>query len=129
MSNEPLLKGLNVVEMATWRFGPMSAGVLGELGADVIKLEPHEGDPMRGLIHRVRDDGDWVFEIANRQSLQRPRAWRALRDHPRGAWLPLGPDWPAQSARRHSLTVPERFRYNRSSSVSRTLCSGRETRR
>lgn len=63
---EPLLKGLNVVEMSTWLFGPMSACVLGELGADVIKIEPHEGDPMRGLIHRVRDHVDWVFEIANR---------------------------------------------------------------
>lgn len=63
---EPLLNGLNVVEMSTWLFGPMSACVLGELGADVIKIEPHEGDPMRGLIHRVRDHVDWVFEIANR---------------------------------------------------------------
>ena len=63
---EPLLKGLKVVEMATWLFAPMSACILGELGADVIKIEPHEGDPMRGLIHRVRDHVDWVFEIANR---------------------------------------------------------------
>ena len=63
---EPLLKGLKVVEMATWLFAPMSACVLGELGAEVIKIEPHEGDPMRGLIHRVRDHVDWVFEIANR---------------------------------------------------------------
>ena len=62
----PLLQGLKVVEMATWLFGPMSACMLGELGADVIKIEPHEGDPMRGLIHRVRDDVDWVFELANR---------------------------------------------------------------
>ena len=62
----PLLAGLRVVEMATWLFGPMSACVLGELGADVVKVEPHEGDPMRGLIHRVRDDVDWVFELANR---------------------------------------------------------------
>ncbi len=62
----PLLQGLKVVEIATWLFGPMSACMLGELGADVIKIEPHEGDPMRGLIHRVRDDVDWVFELANR---------------------------------------------------------------
>ncbi len=62
----PLLTGLRVVEMATWLFGPMSACVLGELGADVVKVEPHDGDPMRGLIHRVRDDVDWVFELANR---------------------------------------------------------------
>ena len=63
---QPLLKGLKVVEMATWLFGPMSACVLGELGADVVKVEPHEGDPMRGLIHRLHDGVDWVFEIPNR---------------------------------------------------------------
>jgi crotonobetainyl-CoA:carnitine CoA-transferase CaiB-like acyl-CoA transferase len=63
---EPLLRGLKVVEMATWLFGPMSACVLGELGADVIKIEPHEGDPMRGLIPRVQGDVDWIWELANR---------------------------------------------------------------
>ena len=30
---EPLLKGLKVVEMATWLFAPMSACLLGELDA------------------------------------------------------------------------------------------------
>ena len=63
---EPLLKGLKVVEMATWLFAPMSACLLGELGADVIKVEAHGGDPMRGLVHRVRDHVDWVYELANR---------------------------------------------------------------
>ncbi|MCY3568119.1 MAG: CoA transferase [Chloroflexi bacterium] len=65
-TEKPLLQGLKVVEMATWLFGPMSACVLGEMGADVVKVEPHEGDPMRGLIHRLHDGVDWVFEIANR---------------------------------------------------------------
>ena len=52
--------------MATWLFAPMSACLLGELGADVIKVEAHGGDPMRGLVHRVRDHVDWVYELANR---------------------------------------------------------------
>ena len=63
---KPLLRGLKVVEMATWLFAPMSACLLGELGADVIKVEAHGGDPMRGLVHRVRDHVDWVYELANR---------------------------------------------------------------
>ena len=63
---EPLLRGLRVVEMATWIFAPMSACVLGELGADVIKVEAHEGDPMRGLVPRVQGEIDWVWELANR---------------------------------------------------------------
>ena len=58
----PLLRGLRVVEMATWIFAPMSACVLGELGADVIKVEAHEGDPMRGLVPRVQGEIDWVWE-------------------------------------------------------------------
>lgn len=62
----PLLRGLKVVEMATWLFGPMSACVLGELGADVIKVEAHSGDPMRGLIPRVQGRVDWIWELANR---------------------------------------------------------------
>ena len=65
-ADPPLLHGLKVVELATWLFGPMCACVLGELGADVVKVEPHAGDPMRGLVHRVRGDVDWVFELANR---------------------------------------------------------------
>ena len=63
---EPLLQGVNVVEMATWIFAPMAACVLGELGANVIKVEPHAGDPMRGLIPRVRGHVDWIWELANR---------------------------------------------------------------
>ncbi len=81
----PLLGGLRVVEMATWLFGPMSACVLGGIGADVVKVEPLDGDPMRGLIHRVRGDVDWVFEIANRNKrsvaldARRPEGSAALR--------------------------------------------------
>ena len=63
---QPLLRGIKVVEMATWIFAPMAACVLGELGADVIKVEPHDGDPMRGLVPRVRGDVDWIWELANR---------------------------------------------------------------
>ena len=62
----PLLHGIKVVEMATWIFAPMAACVLGELGADVVKVEPHGGDPMRGLIPRVRGHVDWIWELANR---------------------------------------------------------------
>ena len=63
---QPLLRGIKVVEVATWIFAPMAACVLGELGADVIKVEPHDGDPMRGLVPRVRGDVDWIWELANR---------------------------------------------------------------
>lgn len=65
-SDRALLEGLKVVELATWIFAPLSACVLGELGADVIKVEAPSGDPMRGLVPRVQGEVDWVWELANR---------------------------------------------------------------
>ena len=42
-----LLQGVTVLELATWIATPMSAALLAELGARVIKIEPLDGDPMR----------------------------------------------------------------------------------
>jgi crotonobetainyl-CoA:carnitine CoA-transferase CaiB-like acyl-CoA transferase len=44
------LEGIKVVEMAVWAFGPAAGAILGDWGADVIKIEdPAGGDPMRGI--------------------------------------------------------------------------------
>ena len=43
-----LLQGVTVLELATWIATPMATALLAELGARVIKIEPLEGDPMRG---------------------------------------------------------------------------------
>lgn len=43
------LEGFKVVEVAMWAFVPSCGGVLCDLGADVIKVEPPSGDPLRGL--------------------------------------------------------------------------------
>jgi crotonobetainyl-CoA:carnitine CoA-transferase CaiB-like acyl-CoA transferase len=43
------LEGVKVVEMGVWVAGPSCAGVLADWGADVVKIEPPEGDPFRGL--------------------------------------------------------------------------------
>jgi crotonobetainyl-CoA:carnitine CoA-transferase CaiB-like acyl-CoA transferase len=50
-TNTGLLKGIKVVELGLWVAGPATAAVLGDWGADVIKIEnPAGGDPVRGLM-------------------------------------------------------------------------------
>ena len=43
------LEGIRVVEVATWAFVPAAGGILSDMGASVIKIEPPNGDPLRGL--------------------------------------------------------------------------------
>jgi len=43
------LEGIRVVEIGLWVAGPSTALILCDWGADVIKIEPLNGDPLRGL--------------------------------------------------------------------------------
>lgn len=43
------LEGIKVVEVAMWAFVPAAGGMLSDMGATVIKVEPPAGDPLRGL--------------------------------------------------------------------------------
>jgi crotonobetainyl-CoA:carnitine CoA-transferase CaiB-like acyl-CoA transferase len=43
------LEGIKIVEVAMWAFVPAAGGMLSDLGASVIKIEPPTGDPLRGL--------------------------------------------------------------------------------
>ena len=52
------LSGLSVVDFGTYVAGPYSAVVLGDLGADVIKVEPKGGDLGRGMYR--------IFSVCNR---------------------------------------------------------------
>ncbi len=46
-----VLAGVRVLEVADWGFVPSAATVLGDWGADIVKIEhPRTGDPIRGLI-------------------------------------------------------------------------------
>jgi len=47
------LEGIRVVEIGFWVAGPSAAGILGDWGADVIKIEPPNGDPARGFLASV----------------------------------------------------------------------------
>jgi crotonobetainyl-CoA:carnitine CoA-transferase CaiB-like acyl-CoA transferase len=43
-----LLAGVRVLDLSVWRPGPYATQLLAEIGADVLKVEPPGGDPMRG---------------------------------------------------------------------------------
>ena len=42
-----LLSGVRVLDLSIWRPGPYATQLLAEMGAEVIKVEPPGGDPMR----------------------------------------------------------------------------------
>jgi crotonobetainyl-CoA:carnitine CoA-transferase CaiB-like acyl-CoA transferase len=45
-----LLTGLRVLDLSIWRPGPYATSLLVTLGADVLKVEPPGGDPMRHYV-------------------------------------------------------------------------------
>src|SRR3954471_283828 len=43
------LRGIRVVELSTGVAGPLAGMLLGDYGAEVVKVEPPAGDPARAL--------------------------------------------------------------------------------
>ena len=65
------LDDITVIEIDSWMAAPSAAAVLADLGADVIKIEPLSGDPMRGMTRPAKVDGSFVgydfqFDVDNR---------------------------------------------------------------
>ena len=64
------LDGIRVLEMGQLLAGPFAGCVLGYFGAEVIKIEPPRGDPIRGW--RVVRDGTslwWASLARNKKSV------------------------------------------------------------
>ena len=62
-----LLKGLKVIELATYIAAPGAAAMMADWGADVIKVESPAGDPMRNYLGAQNPpDFDPVFAVDNR---------------------------------------------------------------
>ncbi|HEY2403652.1 MAG TPA: CoA transferase [Steroidobacteraceae bacterium] len=68
------LEGIKIVEVGVWHAGPGASAILGDLGAEVIKIESLTGDPerlygtFRGMPVIESGIPDWtlLFEITNR---------------------------------------------------------------
>jgi len=63
-----MLEGIRIIEYATYMAAPGAAGILRDWGADVIKVEPPGGDPIRGFFRTIGTDiqDNPVFDFDNR---------------------------------------------------------------
>jgi crotonobetainyl-CoA:carnitine CoA-transferase CaiB-like acyl-CoA transferase len=62
------LEGIRVIELGVWVAGPGAGGILADWGADVVKVEPPQGDPARNFGRMLGGDlpTNPVFELDNR---------------------------------------------------------------
>jgi len=71
-NNSGPLDGIKIVEYGVFHAGPGAGAILGDLGADVIKIEAVSGDPLRywtkvGGIDIAKSDGEsLMYEVSNR---------------------------------------------------------------
>ncbi len=82
------LAGIKVLEVTSFMAAPSAGAILADLGADVVKLEPLRGDPMRGLSRPLKIESnfqgyDFQFDVDNRGK----RSAAIALDKPEGAAL------------------------------------------
>ena len=87
LTPEAPLAGVRVIEVAGWMAAPGAAAMMSDLGADVVKVEPLRGDPMRGVVRQPEVDPplDAPFQLDNRGkrgiavALDRPQGQELVR--------------------------------------------------
>ena len=88
-SDKFLLEGIRIIDAASFIAGPSAATIMGDFGAEVIKIEPPMGDSLRNLITNGRmpegpDDYCWQLTSRNKKSvsldLKKDSAHRILMD-------------------------------------------------
>jgi crotonobetainyl-CoA:carnitine CoA-transferase CaiB-like acyl-CoA transferase len=81
----PLLKGFRIIDVTAVILGPYATQILGDLGADVIKIEPLDGDSMRAVPPIATPGMSALFANNNRNKrslaldLKQPAAKAVLR--------------------------------------------------
>ena len=71
-SHAMLLRDLRVLDLGSYVAGPATATVLSDFGADVVKVEPLDGDPYRRLLGAVVAEYPnffWDQDARNKRSL------------------------------------------------------------
>ena len=66
---DSLFKGLRVIDAASFVAGPGAATILGDFGADVIKVEAPAGDAYRLLHGRHRHDYNWALTSRHKRDI------------------------------------------------------------
>lgn len=71
MSIPSPLTGIRVLEIGAWNAVPSAGALMADLGADVIKVEPPEGDAFRGFQMRLAGydhdfETNYIFQLDNR---------------------------------------------------------------
>ncbi len=98
------LAGLRVVDMTTLAMGPLATQILGDYGADVIKVEPPAGDPFRNTLPTKSPRMGHVFLQFNRNKrslaidLKAPAARDVMRRLIEGADIVVSNVRPAEMA-------------------------------
>ena len=72
MGEENIFSGLKVVDLASFIAGPCAATILSDFGAEVVKIEPPEGEPWRKgqkVPPQPHSDEPYPFQLANRNKL------------------------------------------------------------
>ncbi len=126
------LAGMRVVDLTAILLGPVATQMLGDLGADVIKVEAPGGDAMRGAGPPPVDDGMGAIFLTNNRNkrglvldLKAPRGLEAMMRLLAGADAfvhnlrpqaidRLGLDYPAVSARNPSIVYCGAWGFGRS---------------